>query len=234
MVALPLLGGPAPDTGAGFFEDRLDPIGGLIAIVAAVGAIVCMATREAGASTFDPSHASPGTAAAAPPKVDIDARMAYIGPYIGGVALVGAQGFEKLGIPGGDWLAGPAFVVCLAAFVFADRLPVVRAEVRRLLVTPFVLVAGGIFEGIVADITPGVDPVGVVGALLSGGSFGGVPGGFLVFVFGMVLAGTAVFYAMLVYAPRELASSYRTPTGRWPLRFAVFLVSLLVGLALAP
>ncbi len=239
LVVLPLLGGSAGEPPPGFFEDRVDVLGGFFAIAAAVGAIACMATRSPGDSPLDPAR--PGTVAGAPraPRaVDIDARMALIGPYIGGVALVGAQGFEKLGIGGGDWLAGPAFIVAIGAFILADRLPVVRPRVRRALVTPFVLVAGGIFEGFTGDITRGLDLRAVVRDLTSGVNATGVPGepgsvGLAVFVYGMVVAGTAVFYAMLVLAPRELAA----PAGdgrRWVVRYLVFLVSLLAGLALRP
>jgi hypothetical protein len=237
IVVLPLLrdGGSIGAT-AGFLGDTPDVLGGLFAIAGAVGAIVCIATRVPGTSRLDAAHAAAPEAAAGPAfGFRPDARMAIIGPYLGGVALVGAHGFEKLGIRGGDWLAGPAFVVGVGAFIFADRLPVVDAWVRRTLVTPFVLVAGGIFEGIVGDLTPEFDPLGAVGALLAGraneltGLDTPSAGGLLLFSYGFVIAGTGVFYAMLVYAPRELAVSHPTPRGVWPVRFVLFLVAVVVG-----
>ncbi|MBA2254907.1 MAG: hypothetical protein H0W07_07330 [Chloroflexi bacterium] len=235
LVVLPLLGGDAAEPAPSFFDDRVDVFGGLVAILAAVGAIVCMATRAPGESPLDPAR-SPVSGARGP--VDLDGRMALIGPYIGGVALVGGQGFEKLGIRGGDWLAGPAFIVCIGAVVLADRLPVVRSELRRMLVTPFVLVAGGIFEGFVGDITRGLDLAAVLGELTSGVPVAGVAGdvptlGLALFVYGMVLAGTAVFYTMLIYAPRELAAT-EPERGRWLIRFGLFALVLIVGLLLRP
>ncbi len=213
VVAPVLLGDRGAASAGSAGGGDVDVLGGLIYIVAVIGAIACLATRVPGESRLD-SRERP------------DARLAAFGPLVGGIGFVGGDGVRKLGLDGGEIFMGITFVVALLAFALADRLPVVRPHVRRALVTPFVLVAAGIFEGIVGDITRGLDPAALVN----------VPAaelGLVATVAAIFVLAAAVFYAMLVYAPRELAEP-GTPGRAWVVRFALFVASTVIGLILAP
>ena len=211
LVLGPLLAGRSADggSGSGFLDNDHDALRGLIALLAGLGAIACLATRTPGQSTIDPQHP------AASRPVDTEARFAFIGPLLGGIALVSGQGSRLLGIGDGGLLTALAFVVTVAAFVLADRLPVVSAPVRRALIAPFVLVCGAIFQEFISGLTRGVTAADLA-------------------TYGVLLIlGAAVFYAMLIYAPRELADP-DAEGHSWAVRFAVFIVFTGIGLALRP
>jgi hypothetical protein len=110
----------------------------------------------------------------------------------------------------------------VAAMAFANHLPVLDVDVRRLLVLPFILVCAGIFNGFAADILEGFDP-----RLLSLESFS-AEGGLVLFIGLMLLGGLAAFYAALVAAPRALADPEHA--GFLPIGFAVYVVSALLGI----
>jgi hypothetical protein len=209
LVLEPLLAGRSSSTAVGFLDRGPDILGGSIAVVAAIGAIVCLATRLPGQSTLDPQHAI------ARRPVDTEARYAFIGPFLGAIALVAGEGSRKLGIGDGGLLTGVAFLVGVAAFALADRLPVVSAPVRRALIAPFVLVCAAIFQEFVSSLTRGITAADLP-----------VWGGLLVL-------GAAVFYSMLIYAPRELADP-DAEGHSWLVRFGVFVVFTGIGLAIRP
>jgi hypothetical protein len=149
------------------------------------------------------------------------------GPLIGAVALVGDNVSDRLGLDVGGLLGPAAFVAIVAAFVLADRLPVLDDTRRRVLVAPFVFIAAGFFSEFMASLLAGLDIDELAGTLFGngGGSELAMIGG-LVALF--VVGGSAAFYAMLVVAPRELASPEPRPVV-WALRFGLFLASSLVG-----
>lgn len=215
LIAAPLLRDAA--TADPVIDRRPDIIGGLIAFLAVVGAIACLATRAPGESPIDPIVRQSGP----------DARMAFIGPLLGAIALVGDAAFSKLGVGGGGILTVTAFVVGVASFVLAPRLPVVRPQVRRALVMPFVLVCGGTFQSLVGDLTDGLDLRGYLAgsAGASSGDAALLLGGFG----GLLILAAAVFYTMLVYAPRELAEA-GTSARSWVVRFAMFVLFTAIGL----
>lgn len=225
LVASPLL--RPRGTSSGILDREPDLVGGLIALVAAVGAIACLATRVPGASALD----SAGRTAGPRRMVDFEARYAFVGPLLGGIALVADTGARKLGFDFGGALIGIAFIVSVMAFAFAERLPVVRPELRRALVTPFVLVCGGIFQRFVASLTDGLDLPALVRGADAWSAAAGL--GAMVGIGALIVLGAAVFYAMLVYAPRELAEG-GTEGRSWIVRFAFFIVFTGVGLLLRP
>ncbi len=118
-------------------------------------------------------------------------------------------------------------VVAVLSFVFASRLPVVQRHVRRLLVAPFLLLSGAVFQGLVAEFTSSVDGFVHLPALLAN------PNAILLLitVAAIILAVSWIFYSMLIFAPRELADP-GAPTRSWAVRYLVFLVCLVVALLL--
>ena len=211
LVALPI---GAAVAGGSWTSSDPAPLVGLLEVLAIVGAIVALATRTPGAP---------------PLSTEGFAMWARAGPLIGAVALVGDNAADRLGLDLGV-LGIVAFVATLASFVLADRLPVLDEPWRRLLVLPFVLVSAAFFDDIVASLFDDLDFGALVSAWLGGGAateqpeVAAIAG---IVLFGLV-AGAAVFYAMLVLAPRELAAPESLPQV-WLLRFLVFLVSAIAG-----
>ncbi len=192
--------------GAGPFDGGA-PLIGVIRLVAVFGALICLAARP------DPN-------ARALESQSIIRRGAA-GPLTGGMLLVAISGFTALDVTSNVGLAviGAAIVAMLVVH-FAIR--PFNGATRRALVTPFVMVAGGLFWTFIAAISgePGsatpataiADPRTAVAAI------------------GFLLAFSAVFYAMLVYAPRQVAEregGFIT----WVLRYALFIAGIAFGLA---
>ena len=196
--------------GSGPFDSG-QPLQGALRLAGVAGALLCLATRAADRPA-QPSILQSGIA----------------GPVVGGLMLVGASGFGALGQdPAAGFaatlVAGVAVAV-LGGFGLLPRLPVAA---RRALITPFVLAAGGIFWGVVRAVA---GPAG------SGGSGGlGLSPGQLIailpaaaFPIAIVTAGAAVYYAMLIYAPRQIAEREGGAVV-WLGRFALFLISVAFG-----
>lgn len=189
-------------------EPHLIP--GIIQLLAAVGAIVAIATRPAGNR--------PG----AQPTMTMGVLTAIIGPLVGGVAFVAGSASAYLGVALDGPVIGVTFLAIVGAMAFGDRLPVLDARLRRLLVLPLILVATGIFNGFAADLLSGLDPRLLGAASLS------AEGGLVLFFTVMLLGGLAFFYAALVAAPRILADPAQS--GFWPFRFVVFVASAVLGI----
>jgi hypothetical protein len=192
-------------------SDR-DPLVGIIEVLAILGVISAIATR---------------TPEAPPLQADSFRGWILAGPLIGATSLIGSNASDRLGLDLGI-LGAATLVTIVAAFVLADRLPVLPELQRRLLTAPFIFLTAGFFSDFMAGLLDGVDL-----ADLAGSVFGGSPAppeqvalaGFLLFA---LLAGSAAFYAMLVMAPRELAAP--EPHLRvWLIRFLVFLVTAVLG-----
>jgi hypothetical protein len=181
------------------------PIDGLIGLAGVLGALICLATRTAGApATSDRSIIDSGIA----------------GPVTAGLMLVGASSFAGLGLaPEGALL--PLFAAVVVVPGLRGHAPALQPAVRRALMMPFVLAAGGIFWTFIRGITGGA-------ALFAD------PGAFLAVapsvapVLGLLGLFAAFYYAMLVYAPRQIAEPEGGLTS-WLLRFGLFLVSVLFG-----
>jgi hypothetical protein len=207
-----LLGGGADRSIARSILDReQDPLLGAISLIAALGAIVAMATRVPGESRVDRS----------------ERRYWIVGPFIGAVGFTSGSALEQLGIAGGDVVTGPALLFTILSVVFADRLPVVERPVRRLLTAPFVLLSGAVFQGLTAELMTGLAGVVDLPTILAAPDAVQL----VALVVGISLAVSWIFYSMLVFAPRELADP-GAPTAWWVLRFGVFWVSVVASLVL--
>jgi hypothetical protein len=192
-------------------SDR-DPLVGIIEVLAILGVIVAIATR---------------TPEAPPLQADSFRGWILAGPLIGATSLIGSNASDRLGLDLGI-LGAVTLVSIVAAFVLADRLPVLPELQRRLLTAPFIFLTAGFFSDFMAGLLDGVDLADLAGSVFGGSS---APpeqvalAGFLLFA---LLAGSAAFYAMLVMAPRELSAPEPHPRV-WLLRFLVFLVTAVLG-----
>jgi hypothetical protein len=213
LVALVFGGG---ELGLSTVFDEGEPLRGLVWLLAVVGAFVVIGTRNV---------------EDAPDPRPLDERLSLYGPLFGGVLLVAGGATSGLGLEDGPGF-GLAFLamfvlLMLAGFERVGRLP---RMTRVALVTPFILIASGIFAGTMADIGLGPDllrdaldsTAGAVGLGEIVASLGVSLGLFLLIA--------AVFYPMLVIAPRTLVDG-RVDGLSWLVRFVVFIVGSLLGLA---
>jgi hypothetical protein len=206
-VVAPLAG--RIDGAAGPFDPGR-PIDGVLCLLGVLGALICLATGRSDA----PTDAGPGAL-----------ERASIGPLTGGLLLVAFSGSDGLGLTGVlAWAVLITGIVVVVAFRL--RWPRLTTTVRRALVTPFLLATGGIFWTIIDEVAGG-------GSLLGGVAAGTTPGAALqeiAFVVGILAAFSAVYYAMLIYAPRQVAEPEGGPV-TWLVRYAIFLISVIVGVS---
>jgi hypothetical protein len=154
---------------------------------------------------------------------------AWIGPLTGGTLLVTMTGFSALGAPEG-WSAPIAIAVLAGIGLVRLAVGPLAAPVRRALVTPFVLVSGSLFWSVIGAV---IGPGGSGGSAaisaqeLRDGIANNTPGAGLFAL--VLLAFTAVYYAMLVYAPRQVADTEGSPLA-WLVRYALFVASVLFGI----
>jgi hypothetical protein len=191
-----------------FTPDR--PLEGALQLLGVAGAIACLATRTA-AVTPDGSRSS-------------DDRSgeygAYIGPATGGLMLVGASGVAGLGFAPESAML-PVFGAVAFLPLFRNLLPALSPRTRRALVTPFVLAAGGIFWSFVRGATGGAGLFRDVGSLIAVAPS-------VAPLLGLLTLAAAVYYAMLVFAPRQIADREGGPAV-WLFRFGLFMAGLLLG-----
>jgi hypothetical protein len=185
---------------------------GTIQLLAVGGAIVAIATRPLGAP---PPSALPSS----------EARLGFIAPLVGAITLVAGSASAHLEADFEGLVIGVAFIVTTAAMALGDRLPVLDAGLRRAFIFPFIAICAGIFNGFAADLLDDMD----VGQLITAVTVDET--GFGLFVIGMILAGLAAFYAMLVVAPRVLVTPEPwTGCLVWPARFVIYVVSAVLGI----
>jgi hypothetical protein len=230
-LAAPLIvkaGGPAAPFDSGH------PVAGLLQLAGFCGALACLATRNREPAPAAPRDIAPGIGGeagsgggASGPETGSTARPGVlttgaIGPLIGGLLLVGGTGFAELGLDPLT-LFYPTMGIVVVLTLLQSRLPAVSTAVRRALVTPYLLAAGGLFWTVVHTITGGAGlgiSAGDLAAILSSGAVG---------VLGILTLGAAVYYAMLIYAPRQLVER-EGGLVVWLARFGLFVVSVAIGL----
>jgi len=211
LIATPFL---APITNVlPMYGPENDFLGGLVAFLAAVGAIVALATRVPAENRLEKPTAD-----------ELPVRMWLVGPFVGAVGFVAGDSLDRMGLPGGDFLMGLTVIVAVISFVFASRLPVVSRNVRRLLTGPFVLLSGAFLQQFAADFSSSFAGTDVLGHLLGLQNVGAVFGLLAILAFAAL-----IFYEMFVFAPRELADPGASALS-WAVRFAIFYVSLVVAI----
>ncbi len=192
--------------GAGPFDGGA-PLLGVIRIAAIFGALICLAAKRA-----------PNADVAGEPSI---AQWGAVGPLVGGLLLVALSGVTALDVTSGT---GLALVAAAVVGMIAVRvlLPPLGATVRRMLVTPFVMVAGALFWTFIAVI--GGEPGSATPASAVADPQTAIAAG------GFLLAFSAVYYAMLIYAPRQVAER-EGGLVTWILRYALFVAGVVFGLA---
>jgi hypothetical protein len=190
---------------AGLFDSG-HPLAGFIDLVAVLGALACLAVRR--------------------PAADVARETSFVdrgavGPFVGGLLLVLISAFTALNAAQPVVLAVLAGAIVLLVLVRV-LVPPLPAVARRALVSPFVMVTAGIFWSLTE---------GIVGGSTGGGAFGldtvqllRTPPALL-----FLAAFSAVYYAMLVYAPRQIADREGGIIA-WGLRYTAFALSVILGL----
>jgi hypothetical protein len=186
--------------------DAGQPLQGMIRLLAVAGVLLCVAARPPlGARGTDRSFLNSGA----------------VGPFSGGVLLVAISGFTALGTPSSVVL-GAVIVLGIAMVAVRVAVPPLPITVRRVLVSPFIAVAAGIYWNLIAAVTAGhtfeVTPAQIAADPHTAE-----------LILGFLAAFSAVYYAMLVYGPRQVAER---EGGRveWILRYAVFFASVVLGI----
>jgi len=185
--------------------DSGQPVEGLLRLLAVLGVILCLAVRH------------PKDEAAKPSIIN----RASVGPFTGGLLLVLISGFTALDVPSNlvVWILLGAVA---GALVVRFAGPPLAAPLRRALVTPFVVIAGGIYWNVIAQVA------GIRGVVVAGAT-SAIDRNTALLALGFLALFSAVYYAMLIYAPRPVAE----PEGglvEWVLRYVVFLASIVLGL----
>lgn len=208
LILQPLL---LPGPSASSVHDHPDLFFGLADLVALLGMAACIGARS-----------RPGVLSG----LVADGTVLYaVGPLFGAFAFTVDDTNTNLGL--GPNLALLPLVLAIAAVV-AARLFVgpLWAGQRRALVTPFVIVTSRFFGTVLSGIVGIFDLRQVAASPPS-------PGGLSPwFVLAIAIVGAAVFYVMLVFAPRQIAEREGTPR-TWLVRFAVFVGGLVIGQTLA-
>jgi hypothetical protein len=193
--------------GAKGLFDSGQPLEGLLRLGAVLAVMACLAARHK------------DDAGSAPQRSLSDSGA--VGPLGGGILLVTISGFIALGAP-----TSAVYGVLLAAVVgmiaIHFALPPISVFVRRVLVSPFVMVAGGLYWTAIESV------VGTPGAAdLRRTAIADPHSSELVLLF--LLAFSAVYYAMLVYAPRQIAEREGGAVV-WVLRYGAFVISIALGI----
>jgi hypothetical protein len=203
-VASPILFRSGGDRGP---FDAEQPLQGLLRLGAVLCVIVCLAVRrppEASTKT-EPSLLNRGA----------------VGPLVGGILLVTISGFTALDTPSRfvlPVLVGAAIVAVVVRFA-APPLPTIA---RRALVSPFVIVTAGIYWNLIAQLTGGhgftITPSQAIADPHTAE-----------LILGILVAFSAVYYAMLIYAPRQIAER-EGGLVEWAIRYVLFAVSIFLGI----
>ena len=203
-IASPLLFRGGGDKGP---FDPGQPLQGVLRLAAVGAVLVCVAARQ----QRDPAHGSQRALL----------NRASVGPFFGGLLLVTITGFVALDAPSA---LVTAFLAAAVAAMLAARLllPPLALPVRRALVSPFVVIASGMYWTLIGLVVSPRDVSALRQAVLA--DFHG-----MLLPLGFLIAFSAVYYAMLVYAPRQVAEPEGGPAV-WVLRYALFLASVALGI----
>jgi hypothetical protein len=208
IVIAPLF---APTSGSGFATGP-DPILGLVDLVGLLGFAACLGARS-----------QPGVISGLMARGDV---LYAVGPLFGALALTIDDIGARLALPDGLAVL-PLLLAAGVAVAARFRLPPLTADQRRALVTPFVLVASRFFADFLGGLTPLFDLRQLVAGITEPDGFAGTA-----FVALIATVGVAIFYVMLVFAPRQIAEREGSPTS-WTVRFVLFVVSLSLGQTVA-
>jgi hypothetical protein len=186
--------------------DAGQPVAGMLRLVAVGAVLLCVAARKAP----DPDGKTQ------PGLLDRGA----VGPLFGGFLLVAISGFTALGASS---QLGLVVVVAAGVAMIIVRfvLPPLTPIARRALLCPFVAITGGLYWTFIEAVLPNqraaqlrhaafIDPHAATPILL------------------FLVAFSVVYYAMLIYAPRQIAER-EGGLAVWVARYLAFAASIALG-----
>ena len=187
-----------------------DPLSGILWLAATFLAIAVVATRSPG----DPVIGFE----------DISTPRSYAPlPFLLSLAIVSDTALGRLGIES-NYVVGFVFIVTMVSYVAYPHLPNLPRAYRRLMILPFLLIAGTVFGGMVADLSDLFDFRALLGDPTA------TPSAFAALL-GLEVLFSGFFYLAFVFAPRMVAEaegSWRA----WLVRYLVFLGATIVGVTL--
>ncbi len=142
-------------------------------------------------------------------------------PMLAATGIMLFLGLDLLGL--GDAAVGS---MCLLFGLFAviymaySHMPVIDYTIRRILMTPFVILTTTLFVSSINPIFANLNANGVLQIVQT--DLGR-------FEFGLLLAGVLVYYLMFVFAPRQIAGQ-GAGWLQWAFRFALYLVGMLLNI----
>jgi hypothetical protein len=144
-----------------------------------------------------------------------------MGPFVGGMLLITIGGFVALDA-GSQVVLGVLVLTVVALIAVRIAVPPLPNPVRRLLISPYVMIAAGLYWTVIEQVvgTPGFSAARNQARIDFHSAE--LPLLFLV-------AFSAVYYAMLIFAPRQIAES-EGGIVEWLLRYLAFVVSIVLGI----
>ena len=184
---------------AGVF-DAGRPIDGLLGLIGIIGAVICLASHNSDSQNATGSLAT-----------------VMVGPFVGGIMLIAVSTATALSLTTTEVLM---LIVILAviAILVRIRLPTI---IRRALVTPYIIVSGSLFWRLIDEVTGG-DLISQL-RMVPLSSFQAIEP-----VVGFLLAFSAIYYAMLIYAPRQFTESEGSLLS-WLIRYLLFALGIWLG-----
>jgi hypothetical protein len=176
---------------------------------AALGAALCLATRSLGDDARGP-----------PPLNTLEGYARF--PAMVLVAIFVSEGLEALGRPTSENLLFGVVILLSPTYMLYARLPRAPVLVRRLLMTPAILLGTTAFTRFTAGLLPDRADLAVLRDP-SDPVFG-----VALFITTLVVAGVLAHYVLFVVAPRKVAGAAGGALW-WGLRFAMFVAGLVVN-----
>lgn len=184
-----------------------DPLSGLLGLAAVILAVAVVATRSPG----DPVIGFDGIATP---------RSYAPLPFLLSLSIVADTALGRLGLDS-DGVIGPIFIMILACYVLYPRLPSLPRAVRRLMMVPFILIAGSVFGGIVSDLAGLFDYRALLGdPAATPAAFAGL--------LGLQVLFSGLYYLAFVFAPRMVAEAEGSWKA-WLVRYTLFLGATIVS-----
>ena len=203
----PALGRIVSGSSGGPLSSDRDSLSGVVWISATVLAVVVVATRSPG----DPALGFDGA---------MTPRSYAPLPFLLSLSIVGQTGLDRLGLPS-DGVIGVIFLITIVCYVAYPHLPTLPRTTRRLLIVPFILIAGTVFGGMVADMADLFDYRVLLGDPTT------TPSAYLGLL-GLDVLFSAFFYLAFVFAPRMVAEAEGSWKA-WLARYALFLGATIVS-----
>lgn len=177
---------------------------GIAYLVAAAGALLCLASRSSDEATLA------WTTASSPHSY---APL----PFVIAIAILAAFGLESVGAMGAEVSFVPAFVLALGLYFLYSHLPTLPRQARRALTVPMSIVGSAVFNGIMFEMFSTIERA----------AFVDVGVGLLLFLLMM----SALFYFVFIFSPSQIADAGGSWLD-WGARYALFFAGSIIGITM--